>query len=97
MEHLFVYGTLQSAEVQRRVIGRAVTGTRDTLDGFMKSRVAMGDGIFPLIVPQHGASVEGLVLEVTEDDLRRMDIYETSAYRRIWVKLRSGLESWVYA
>jgi gamma-glutamylcyclotransferase (GGCT)/AIG2-like uncharacterized protein YtfP len=97
MEYLFVYGTLQDPQVQQRIIGRIVTGTPDTLDGFFKSRIAMSDGIFPLVIPQHGSSVEGMVLEVTAAELARMDIYETSAYRRIRVRLRSGQETWVYA
>ncbi len=96
MELLFVYGTLQEAEVQRRIIGREVTGTPDTLDGFYKSKIAMSDGVFPLIIPKHGSSVSGRVLEVTAEELRRMDIYETSAYRRFWVTLHSGREAWVY-
>ena len=97
MEQLFVYGTLQDPAVQQRVIGRTTTGKPDTLDGFFKSRIALGDGIFPIVIPRHGASVEGLVLDITPEELARMDIYETSAYRRIWVTLRSGLEVWVYA
>lgn len=97
MERLFVYGTLQDSPVQQRVIGRIIAGTPDTLEGFFKSRMAMSDGIFPIVIPRHGNSVDGLVLEVTPEELQRMDIYETSAYRRIWVTLRSGLEAWVYA
>ncbi len=97
MEYLFVYGTLQDPTVQQRVIGRLVNGKPDALEGFFKSRMAMSDGIFPLVIPRQNSTVEGIVLEVTPEELQRMDIYETSAYRRIWVTLRSGLESWVYA
>lgn len=96
MEKLFAYGTLQDPDVQQRIMGRIVTGTVDTLDGFYKSKIAMSDGVYPLVIPQHGSSVDGLVLEVTLEELARMDIYETSAYRRFWVKLRSGRECWVY-
>ncbi len=96
MESLFVYGTLQEPDVQQRIIGRVVTGTPDTLDGFFKSKIAMSDGVYPLVIPRHGSSVDGLLLEVTLDELARMDIYETSVYRRFWVSLRSGRECWVY-
>ncbi len=97
MEHLFVYGTLQDPAVQQRVIGRIIAGKPDTLEGFFRSRIALGDGIFPIVIPRHGSSVDGLLLEVTPEELGRMDIYETRAYRRIWVTLKSGIETWVYA
>ena len=83
--------------MQSRVIGRVVSGAPDVLDEFFKSQIAMSDGVFPLVIPRHGHSVDGLVLEVTAEELARMDIYETTAYRRVRVLLRSGLESWVYA
>ncbi|MCC6896161.1 MAG: gamma-glutamylcyclotransferase [Anaerolineae bacterium] len=94
---LFVYGTLQDPAVQERIIGRVVIGTPDTLEGFFKSQMSMPEGIYPLVIPRHGHEVAGLVLEVTEEELRRMDVYETTAYRRVRVPLRSGRESWVYA
>lgn len=97
MELLFVYGTLQDAAVQRRLIGRTVTGTPDTLDGFFKSSMSMSEGVYPLVIPRHGHEVQGMVLEVTIEELLAMDVYETSAYRRVRVPLRSGRETWVYA
>jgi len=97
MELLFVYGTLQDPAVQQRLIGRTVTGMPDTLEGFFKSSMSMSDGVFPLVIPRHGHEVNGLVLEVTNDELLAMDVYETTAYRRVRVPLRSGRESWVYA
>ena len=97
MELLFVYGTLQDPAVQQRLIGRTVTGTPDTLDGFFKSSMSMIEGVYPLVIPRHGHEVAGLVLEVTSEELLAIDVYETSAYRRVRVPLRSGRESWVYA
>ncbi len=97
MELLFVYGTLQEPAVQERIIGRLVAGTPDTLEGFFKSQMSMTEGVYPLVIPRHGYEVYGMVLEVTDEELHRMDVYETTAYRRVRVPLRSGRESWVYA
>lgn len=97
MELLFVYGTLQDPQVQQRIIGRVVSGTPDNLDGFFKSQIFMSDGVFPLVIPRHGHTVAGMVLEVTAEELLKMDAYETSTYRRVRVPLRSGRESWLYA
>ncbi len=96
MERLFVYGTLGNPAVQQRVMGREITGTPDTLDGWFKAQITLGDGTFPIIIPNAGTSVDGLVLELSDEELLRTDIYETSAYRRRRVALRSGVEAWVY-
>ena len=86
MELLFVYGTLQDPAVQQRLIGRTVTGTPDVLEGFFKSSISMSDGVFPLVIPRHGHEVQGMVLEVTNEELLAMDVYEKEPYwkRRFW-------------
>ncbi len=96
MEKLFVYGTLQIGLVQERVFGRRVSGTPDQLDGYSKSQIKLGDGTFFIIVEQEGDSVSGLVIEVTPEELTRIDRYETKAYRRVRVALQSGESAWVY-
>ena len=40
--------------------------------------------------------VKGFVITVTTEELRRLDAYETSAYRRSEVTLASGRKAWVY-
>ncbi len=97
MEYLFVYGTLQDPSVQQRIMGRTVVGTPDVLEGFYKSSMSMPEGIYPVVIPRHGHEVSGQVLEVSIEELLKMDVYETTAYRRIRVPLRSGRETWVYA
>jgi gamma-glutamylcyclotransferase (GGCT)/AIG2-like uncharacterized protein YtfP len=59
--------------------------------------MSMPEGIYPVVIPRHGHEVSGQVLEVTIEELIKMDVYETTAYRRIRVPLRSGRETWVYA
>jgi gamma-glutamylcyclotransferase (GGCT)/AIG2-like uncharacterized protein YtfP len=98
MERLFVYGTLRDPLVQIRVIGRSPTGSADHLDGYERGSIKLGEREYPILDAAAADShVEGLVLEVSEEELHRLDIYETSAYRRIRVLLRSGVEAWAYA
>jgi gamma-glutamylcyclotransferase (GGCT)/AIG2-like uncharacterized protein YtfP len=96
MEKLFVYGTLMDPIVQERIIGRVIGGESDVLEDFFKSKLALVEGHYPLVIPKPGSQVHGLVLEVSSLELARMDAYETSAYRRFWVRLQSGTEAWVY-
>jgi gamma-glutamylcyclotransferase (GGCT)/AIG2-like uncharacterized protein YtfP len=97
MEHLFIYGTLRDPLVQLRVIGRTAVATPDVLDGYARNSISLGGREFPILDEDTGSQVEGQVIEVTPEELQRLDIYETSAYHRIRVTLRSGLEAWTYA
>ncbi len=40
--------------------------------------------------------VQGKAYEVTQHDLKKADIYETTAYKREPFQLGSGITAWVY-
>ncbi len=96
MKNLFVYGTLQLPEIQLLVLGRALPGTPDVLDDYEKTTITLESNTYPIIRPKAGTSITGQVLTVTADDLPKLDLYETAAYQRVRVTLRSGLTAWVY-
>ena len=107
-EYLFSYGTLQLAVVQEANFGRALPMNLDVLPGFCVDYVTIID---PDVVDTSGSDqhpilrrssnvadvVDGLVLELTSDELRAADAYEVDDYRRIEVTLASGRRAWVYA
>lgn len=88
---LFAYGTLKDAHVQRSIVGRTISGQPDTLAGY---RVFYDR--FPVALPSPGASVQGVVLRVSESELQQLDLYEGHTYIRTPVTLVSGLMAWVY-
>ena len=105
-ENLFSYGTLQKAEVQLATFGRTFAGQPDTLVGYILKTIQIRDGDF---ARKNGAqqrnlhftgidsdTVEGTVLRVTKNELALADTYEPAEYRRVLVKLNSGLDAWVY-
>jgi gamma-glutamylcyclotransferase (GGCT)/AIG2-like uncharacterized protein YtfP len=108
MALLFSYGTLQQVEVQIATYGRPLHGQPDQLIGFSPSRVPITDAEMVRRLGQtHHANVTpstdlesrvaGTVLELTEDELAKTDVYEAPfAYRRIVAQLASGREAWVY-
>lgn len=97
MQHfVFAYGTLLLLGVQETVIGRQIVGRPDRLLGHRKSSVRDGDTSFPNIVTAEGEHVDGFVLEVSQEELARMDMYEGGLYTRLKVTLESGAEAWVY-
>ncbi|MCK0160904.1 gamma-glutamylcyclotransferase family protein [Allomuricauda sp. F6463D] len=97
MEYLFSYGTIQDPQVQKYVFGRLLKGKADTALGFKKVENAIY-GRYPLIIKTNNArdKVNGMSFEVNDLDLKKADIYETSAYKREKFPLESGGEAWVY-
>ncbi len=78
---VFVYGTLQFADVAEVVTGRRLEGASARLDGFARYQVR-GEP-FPGIVPAEGLSVSGLVYEgIDAAAWERIDDFEGALYRR---------------
>lgn len=104
---LFSYGTLRQEEVQRAIFGRPLKGESDAITGYSLSTVIIddplvveqsGSAIHPIMIPSKDAAseIDGMVFALSQSDLAAADLYETSAYRRIEVSLRSGRFAWVY-
>jgi len=96
VEAIFSYGTLLDPNVQRSVIGRTVESRPDTLPGYRKGVLRLGRAAYFIAIPDEQSEIDGGVIEVTPDELRRIDRYEGDAYERAWVTLGSGSEAWVY-
>lgn len=98
MEALFVYGTLQDHNVQQQVIGRTIQSIPDALTGYKKDSVTINRRSYPILVPGSTAKepIQGRVLLLSQEELSKTDGYETDAYQRSNVKLKSGTMAWVY-
>jgi hypothetical protein len=104
---LFSYGTLQQEKVQIETFGRLLEGRPDALPGYRREWVritdpeviaASGSDQHPIVLASGNAAdeVAGTVFEVTDDELAAADDYEVDDYKRVAVRLRSGLDAWVY-
>lgn len=105
-ENLFSYGTLQQVEVQLSTFGRRLSGQPDTLIGYVLKMIQIQDADF---ADKNDAqqrnlhrtgidsdSVDGMVFRVTRTELELADSYEPAEYKRVLVRLSSGLDAWVY-
>lgn len=106
-EKLFSYGTLQYENVQLSNFGRKLEGRKDQLPGFELTMLEItdpdviatsGEAFHPIITFTGKSTncVDGMVFDISEEELRRADAYEVSDYKRIKVKLSSGISAWVY-
>lgn len=106
-EKLFSYGTLQYEAVQLANFGRKLKGNLDDLPGFELSMIEItdpnvistsGEAFHPIITYTGSPTdlVNGMVFEISTEELMCADSYEVSNYKRIKVKLASGVYAWVY-
>ena len=104
---LFSYGTLQQEDVQLATFGRLLEGRADALPGYATVPLEITD---PDVIATSGKKfhtmarpsgnpadeVSGAVFRITPAELAAADTYEVSDYKRISVRLKSGLEAFVY-
>jgi hypothetical protein len=104
---LFSYGTLQLDRVQLSTFGRLLEGAPDALVGYRLEPVEItdreviavsGTNMHTNLVPSTDPADEivGMVFEITAAELTAADEYEVDEYERVSVRLRSGLEAFVY-
>jgi gamma-glutamylcyclotransferase (GGCT)/AIG2-like uncharacterized protein YtfP len=105
--YLFSYGTLQLERVQLETFGRLLHGSKDVLPGFKMESVEITDAevlsksaqaFHPIAIPtrNNDDKIDGVVFEITAEELAHADAYEVSNYKRISVTLASGKEAWTY-
>lgn len=106
-EKLFSYGTLRYENVQLTNFGRRLEGNPDALPGFALSMIEIkdpeviatsGEKFHPMITHTGNSAdqIEGMVFNISREELEQADRYEVSDYKRISVQLASGVAAWVY-
>lgn len=94
IERLFVYGSLRDAPVQQKLLNTTLDGTPATVYGYHRHTEF---GIYPVALPAVDTNrIEGVVLEVTSEQLARLDEYEGDGYIRITVALADESTAWIY-
>jgi gamma-glutamylcyclotransferase (GGCT)/AIG2-like uncharacterized protein YtfP len=95
-EKLFIYGTLVRSEIQRKVLNRLFEMAPDSLQGYKIGEVEIEGEVYPIISSNDLEEVHGFLVEVTEDELKKIDEYETKVYKRKRVVLVNGASAWAY-
>ncbi|MGY0711282.1 gamma-glutamylcyclotransferase family protein [Azospirillum argentinense] len=104
---LFSYGTLQQEDVQVASFGRRLAGAADAMPGYRQDMLEITDPEvirtsgkrFHPVVTESGNpadEVPGTLFEITPAELAAADAYEVSDYKRVSVRLKSGVDAWVY-
>ncbi len=106
-ESLFSYGTLREEAVQLAIFGHRIAGTPDAIVGYRlrayvitdpKAIAISGRAEHTMLEPTGDTAdqVEGTVFHLAPEELAQADAYEDKAYHRVSVRLRSGIDAWVY-
>ncbi len=85
MTNLFTYGSLMFPDVWKRVVKNDYRSALCTIHGFR--RLAVRDKEHPaLVIAKGGAPIEGRAyFDVSEEDIARLDQFETHRYARVSV------------
>lgn len=104
---LFSYGTLRQREVQLAIFGRELDGQPDVLPGYAVSTLRITD---PGVIAISGSTshtmaratgnpldeLPGTVFRITAAELTAADAYEVADVKRATVRLRSGIDAFIY-
>ena len=96
-QYLFSYGSLQQEGVQKEILHRRLLGNKDMAQGYsISTKKFMGQ--YPMAVPSGHSSDEiaGISFNVSFVELYWIDQYETAAYKRVPIVLKSGKRAWIY-
>lgn len=107
MTYLFSYGTLQNEQVQLETFGRLLQGEKEVLDGYQLNRVEITDPevlrksnqkYHPILTFSGNTAdeVEGMLFEVTEEEILQADEYEVDDYKRVEIVFKSGKKGFIY-
>ncbi|GLX23455.1 MULTISPECIES: GDSL-type esterase/lipase family protein [Streptomyces] len=102
---LFSFGTLMDPKVQTALFGQVVPSRPASLAGYATRSLkitdpeviaASGLDVHLILERRIGSVVEGVVLELTDEQLAAADDYEVDDYARRRVLLASGESAWAY-
>lgn len=96
MERVVSYGTLQEQRIQKKILGRLVEGTADSLAGYTTELIEIDKKQFVRAVLLADKILHGTCLVVSKTELQRLDAYEGKDYVRVKKILSSGTSAWVY-
>lgn len=107
MNLLFSYGTLQKEKVQLETFGRILEGEKDFLLNYKLDYIEIFDEevlkkseqkFHPILTYSGNTNdkVEGVLFEITDQELQQADEYEVDSYKRIKTIFSSGKEGFIY-
>lgn len=94
---VFVYGTLMDEKIRYEVLGRKIPGIPATLDGFDGSKtIIIENESYHAAEKNSECYIKGLTIELTSEEILKLDAYETDAYKREEVELTNGQSAFIY-
>ncbi|MBD8080966.1 gamma-glutamylcyclotransferase family protein [Chryseobacterium caseinilyticum] len=107
MPNLFSYGTLQKEQVQLETFGRILRGEKDIVVGYQLKMLEIKDPevlrksnqkYHPILEFSGNSAdeVEGVLFQVSDEEILHADEYEVDDYKRIETVFKSEKKGFIY-
>ena len=96
--YVFTYGTLLDPQIRKDVLGYPISSLASEVSGFRMAQVKLSGISYPMLVEdkQNKDWISGAYFKIDETDLKKLDEYESTAYRRKLVTAADGTKVWIY-
>ena len=94
---VFVYGTLADSKIRKSILNRDVPAVPSALVGYDGSKIITIENESYFAAEKNPESTtKGFVIELTAEEVLKLDAYETDAYKKREVTLVDGTKALVY-
>ena len=93
---VFVYGTLKDNLTRTMVLGRQIPPKKAKVTGYGIESIIIEGITYPAAMPKDDSELDGFVIDLTPDEIKILDEWETIQYERVIVSLEDKTEAWMY-
>lgn len=96
--YVFAYGTLLDPKIRLDLLGYSTTIIKTYIKGFRKDIIILEGIKYPILIEDIGSIeiIEGGYFQIKANDLKKLDAYESTTYRRKLALTADNTQVWIY-
>lgn len=96
--YVFAYGTLLDSKVRFDILDYPTVLIKSSVTGFKPEEILLSGRSYPILIEdiQRQEKISGGYFEINESDIKKLDDYESAAYRRKLTHTSDGVTVWIY-
>lgn len=96
--YVFAYGTLLDSKVRFDILDYPTFLIKSSVTGFKPGKIVLSGKSYPILVEDGNQqeNIHGGYFEIHSADIKKLDEYESAAYRRKLTHTTDGIIVWIY-